>query len=75
MVKVGIGGVTSLKFPSIIEAIDSYGFSETSGSGDAFQISYTKGTNYFSVRAFKTGATGNLTVVVDQKVYSFLWGK
>src|SRR5882757_5958207 len=66
IVKVGISGVTSLEFPYRIEAIDGYGFSQTPGSGDAFQISYTSGTNYFSVRALKTGATGNLTVVLDQ---------
>jgi hypothetical protein len=72
VVKVGTNGVTSLEFPSRIEAIDGFGFSLTpgSGSGDAFQISYTKWTNYFSVRALKPGATGNLTVVLDQKVYA-----
>src|SRR3984893_14488947 len=70
VVKVGTNGVTSLEFPYKIEAIDGYGFSQTPGSGDAFQISYTKGSNYFSVRALKTGVTGNLTVVLDQKVYS-----
>jgi hypothetical protein len=53
VVKVGINGVTSLEFPSRIEAIDGYGFSQSPDSGDAFQISYTKGTNYFSVRALK----------------------
>ncbi len=73
MVKVGTNGVTSLEFPYKIEAIDGYGFSQTPGSADAFQISYTKGTNYFSVRALKPGVTGNLTVVLDQKVYSFFF--
>jgi hypothetical protein len=73
VVKVGTNGVTSLEFPYRIEAIDGFGFSQTPGSGDAFQISYTKGTNYFSVRALKPGATGNLTVVLDQKVYSFFF--
>lgn len=73
VVKVGINGVTSLEFPSRIEAIDGYGFSQSPDSGDAFQISYTKGTNYFSVRALKPGVTGNLTVVLDQKVYSLFF--
>jgi len=73
VVKVGTNGVTSLEFPYKIEAIDGYGFSQTPGSGDAFQISYTKGTNYFSVRALKPGVTGNLTVVLDQKVYSLFF--
>jgi hypothetical protein len=73
LVKVGTNGVTSLEFPYRIEAIDGYGFSGTPGPGDAFQISYTKGTNYFSVRALKAGVTGNLTVVLDQKVYSLFF--
>lgn len=70
VVKVGTNGVTSLEFPYRIEAIDGFGFSLTPGAGDAFQISYIKGTNYFSVRALKPGATGNLTIVLDQKVYA-----
>jgi hypothetical protein len=70
LIKVSTDGVTSLEFPYKIEAIDGYGFSQTPGAGDAFQISYTKGTNYFSVRALKPGITGNLTVVLDQKVYA-----
>jgi hypothetical protein len=70
LIKVSTNGVTSLEFPYKIEAIDGYGFSQTPGAGDAFQISYTKGANYFSVRALKPGVTGNLTVVLDQKVYA-----
>jgi hypothetical protein len=73
VIHVGTNGVTSLEFPSRIEAIDGYGFSQTPGAGDAFQISYTKGTNYFSVRALKSGVTGNLTVILDQKVYSLFF--
>jgi hypothetical protein len=73
VVKVGTTGVTSLEFPYKIEAIDGYGFSATPGSGDAFQISYTKGTNFFSVRALKTGVCGNVTVVLDQKLYSIFF--
>jgi hypothetical protein len=70
LIRVGTNGVTSLEFPYKIEAIDGYGFSPTPGAGDAFQISYTKGTNYFSVRALKPGVTGNLTIVLDQKAYA-----
>src|ERR1700739_1289780 len=73
LIKVSTNGVTSLEFPYKIEAIDGYGFSQTPGAGDAFQISFTKGTNYFSVRALKPGVTGNLTVVLDQKVYSLFF--
>jgi hypothetical protein len=73
LIKVGTTGVTSLEFPYRIEAIDGYGFSQTPAAGDAFQISYTKGTNYLSVRALKPGVTGNLTIVLDQKVYAIFF--
>ncbi len=73
LVKVGTNGVTSLEFPYKIEAIEGYGFSQSPSSGDAFQISYTKGTNYFSVRALKPGVTGNLSVILDQKVYALFF--
>jgi hypothetical protein len=73
VVKVGTTGVTSLEFPYKIEAIDGYGFSATPGAGDEFQLTYAKGTNYFSVRALKPGAIGNLTVVLDQKLYSIFF--
>jgi hypothetical protein len=73
VIKVGTNGVTTLEFPYKIEAIDSYGFSPMPSAGDGFQIWYTKGTNFFSVRALKPGVTGNLTVVLDQKVYSLFF--
>jgi hypothetical protein len=73
VIRVGTNGVTSLEFPYKIEAIDSYGFSPMPSAGDGFQIWYTKGTNFFSVRALKPGVTGNLTIVLDQKVYSLFF--
>jgi hypothetical protein len=73
VIKVGTNGVTSLEFPYKIEAIDGYGFSPTPSAADGFQISYAKGNNFFSVRALKPGVTGNLTVVLDQKVYSLFF--
>ena len=73
LIKVGTTGVTTLEFPYKIEAIDGYGFSPLPSAGDGFQLSYTKGTNFFSVRALKPGVTGNLTVVLDQKVYSLFF--
>jgi hypothetical protein len=73
LIKVGTNGVTSLEFPFKVEAIDGYGFSPAPNAGDGFQISYVKGNNFFSVRALKPGVTGNLTVVLDQKVYSLFF--
>ena len=73
VIRVGTNGVTSLEFPYKVEAIDGYGFSPTPNAGDGFQISYAKGNNFFSVRAVKPGVTGNLTVVLDQKLYSLFF--
>lgn len=73
VIRVATNGVTSLEFPYKIEAIDGYGFSPMPSAGDGFQIWYTKGTNFFSVRALKPGVTGNLTVVLDQKLYSLFF--
>jgi hypothetical protein len=73
VIKVGTNGVTSLEFPYKVEAIDGYGFSPTPSAADGFQISYARGNNFFSVRALKPEVTGNLTVVLDQKVYSLFF--
>jgi hypothetical protein len=73
VIKVGTNGVTSLEFPYKVEAIDGYGFSATPSAGDGFQILYARGNNYFSVRALRPGVTGNLTVVLDQKLYSLFF--
>jgi hypothetical protein len=73
VIKVGTNGVTSLEFPYKVEAIDGYGFSPSPSAGDGFQISYAKGNNFFSVRAMKPGVTGNLAVVLDQKLYSLFF--
>jgi len=71
LVKVGTRGITTLQFPVKIAALDGYGFSTNpSPDGpDLFQISYNKGTNFFSLKALHDGAEGNLTVVLDDKVY------
>src|SRR6202035_3279105 len=50
-----------------------YGFSANpSPDGtDLFQISFNKGTNFLSLKAVRDGVEGNLTVVLDGKVYCF----
>jgi hypothetical protein len=70
-VKIGLQGITTLEFPAKIEAIDGYGFSQQpDAERDLFQLSYNKGTNFFSLKALKAGAQANLTVVINQKVYA-----
>lgn len=71
VVKVGTRGITTLEFPYKIEALDGYGFSVNPSvdSGDLFQISLNKGTNFLSLKAMREGVEGNLTVVLDGKVF------
>jgi hypothetical protein len=72
IVKVGTSGITTLEFPYKIEALDGYGFSVSpspDGGADLFQISFNKGTNFLSLKALRDGVEGNLTVVLDAKVY------
>ena len=72
VVKTGTNGITTVEFPHKIEALDGFGFSRSpSPDGpDLFQISFNKGTNFLSLKAMREGVEGNLTVVVDGKVYS-----
>src|SRR6202030_2850162 len=71
VVKVGTRGITTLEFPYKIEALDGYGFSvnPSADGGDLFQISLNKGTNFLSLKAMREGVEGNLTVVLDGKVF------
>ena len=72
IIKLGTHGITTLEFPTKIEAIDGYGFSANPAPDgpDPFQISFNKGTNFLSLKAVREGAEGNLTVVLEGKVYS-----
>lgn len=72
VIKLGIHGVTTLEFPTRIEALDGYGFSlnPAPDGQDPFQISFNKGTNFISLKAVRPGVEGNLSVVLDGKVYA-----
>lgn len=71
-IKVGSHGITTIEFPTKIEALDGFGFSVNPAPDgpDLFQISFNKGTNFLSLKAVRPGVEGNLTVVLDGKVYS-----
>ena len=71
VVKLGTRGITTLEFPDKIEALDGYGFSvnPVPDGPEFFQISFNKGTNFLSLKAAREGVEGNLTVVLDGKVY------
>jgi hypothetical protein len=72
VIKVGSHGITTIEFPTKIEALDGFGFSVNPAPDgpDLFQISFNKGTNFLSLKAVRPGVEGNLTVVLDGKVYS-----
>jgi hypothetical protein len=72
IIKIGIQGITTLEFPTQIEALDGYGFNVNPApeGPDLFQISFNKGTNFLSLKAMREGVKGNLTVVLDGKAYS-----
>jgi hypothetical protein len=72
IIKVGLQGITTLEFPTRIEAIDGYGFSinPIPEGPDLFQISFNKGTNFLSLKAMREGVKGNLTVVLEGKAYA-----
>ncbi|MBV9391494.1 MAG: hypothetical protein JOY96_06330, partial [Verrucomicrobia bacterium] len=74
IIRVGTRSITTLEFPTKIEALDGYGFgvSPAPEGPDLFQISFSKGTNFLSVKALHEGAEGNLSVILDSKVYSLL---
>jgi len=71
-IKLGTQGITTIEFPEKIEALDGFGFSSNPAPNglDLFQISFNKGTNFFSLKAVRPGVEGNLTVVIGGKVYA-----
>jgi hypothetical protein len=71
IVRLGLNGVTTIEFPSKIEALDGFGFSPNPNPDgpDLFQIAFNKGTNFVSLKAAKPGVEGNLTVVLNGRVY------
>jgi hypothetical protein len=72
VIRTGTTGITTVEFPYKIEALDGFGFSRNpvQKGPDLFQISFNKRTNLLSLKAMRDGVEGNLTVVVDGKVYS-----
>ena len=71
-IRIGIHGITTIEFPEKIDAFDGFGFSTNPApfGPDLFQISFSQGTNYLSLKAVRAGVEGNLTVVLGGKVYA-----
>ncbi|MBV8898888.1 MAG: hypothetical protein JOY92_02105, partial [Verrucomicrobia bacterium] len=74
IIKVGLKGITTVEFPARIEALDGFGFSPNPvpDGPDLFQISFNKGTNFLSLKAVRSNVEGNLSVVLNSKVYCLL---
>jgi hypothetical protein len=82
-IKVGPSAVTTVQFPEAIQAIIGYGFNITpnwagmetdniTGSDELFHVFFDRGTNFLSLKAARSGAKGNLNVVLHGSVFSFL---
>ncbi len=71
VVNVSTHGITTLEFPSKIEALDGDGF--TSKPEEAGEFSFTPGTNWVSLKSLRQGAEQNLNVILmDGRAFPIL---
>ena len=70
-VPVATSRVTTISFPSPIEAIDGAGFTVDGKTPGQFQLAHVKGSTFLSVRALTIKATGNLNVRWNNRTYVF----
>ncbi len=70
-VPVAINRVTTISFPSPIEAIDGAGFTVDGKTPGLFQLAHTKGSAFLSVRALSPKASANLNIRWNGRTYVF----
>jgi len=70
-VPVATNRVTTINFPSSIEAIDGAGFTVDGKTPGQFQLAHASGSAFLSVRAISPNATGNLNVRWNEHTYVF----
>jgi hypothetical protein len=70
VVNVSTHGITTLQFPSRIDALDGDGF--TSKPDEAVEFSFTPGTNWVSLKSLRPGAEQNLNVIISGHAYPIL---
>ena len=70
-VPVAASRVTTISFPSPIEAIDGAGFTVDGKTPGQFQLAHVKGSTFLSVRALTIKAAGNLNVRWNNHTYVF----
>ena len=70
-VPVATNRVTTICFPSAITAIDGAGITVDGKTPDLFQLAYTKGSAFLSVRALFPKASANLNIRWNDHTYVF----
>jgi hypothetical protein len=70
VVNVSTHGITTLQFPSRVDALDGDGF--TSKPDEAGEFSFSPGVSWVSVKALRPAVESNLNVVIAGKVYPIL---
>jgi hypothetical protein len=71
VVPVATNRVTTISFPGPISAIDAVGVTSDGKSPGQFQLAYTKGSSFLSVRALSTNAESNLNIRWNKRTYVF----
>jgi hypothetical protein len=70
-VPVATNRVTTISFPSPIDAIDGAGFTVDGKTPGLFQLAHTRGSAFLSVRALSPKAAGNLNIRWNEHTYVF----
>jgi hypothetical protein len=71
VVPVATNRVTTISFPSAITAIDGAGVTADGKTPGVFQLAYTKGAAFLSVRALFPKASANLNIRWNDQTYVF----
>src|SRR6266542_5203808 len=70
-VAVSTNRVTTISFPSPLSAIDAAGVTTDPKVSGRFQLAYTRGSCFFSVRALAPKGSANLNVRWNKRTYVF----
>jgi hypothetical protein len=71
VVPVATNRVTTISFPSPIEAIDGAGMTVDGKTPGQFQLAHTRGSAFLSVRALSPNSSANLNIRWDDHTYVF----
>ena len=70
-IPVATNRVTTISFPSPVEAIDGTGFTVDGKTPGQFQLAHAKGSAFLSVRALTPKAASNLNIRWNKRTYVF----